>query len=202
MEQADGLRARKKRETRRALERAALQLVAENGYEETTIDDICARANVSRMTFFNYFPTKLSAVLGQESKPPSAQDMERVLEKCPYDCYIDALIHLLAEGFASKIDPEMQELRCTILERDTSLLLKEQRGANKNRRAIGETLEEFLTAHPEQRMLDDVTLEEEVFLGSSFAIHIAHVLTYRRLFKGEELAPADVRRLFAAYTQA
>jgi len=36
----------------------ALDLFLDNGYEQTTIDDICAVAGISRSTFFRYFPSK------------------------------------------------------------------------------------------------------------------------------------------------
>jgi AcrR family transcriptional regulator len=36
----------------------ALDLFLEKGYEQTTIDDICAIAGISRSTFFRYFPAK------------------------------------------------------------------------------------------------------------------------------------------------
>ncbi len=44
--------------TRRALQQAALSLFAERGYEETTVADIAARAEVGLRTFFVHFPTK------------------------------------------------------------------------------------------------------------------------------------------------
>jgi AcrR family transcriptional regulator len=42
----------------------AQDLILERGYEETTVDDICAAAEVSRSTFFRYFPSKEEALLG------------------------------------------------------------------------------------------------------------------------------------------
>jgi AcrR family transcriptional regulator len=36
----------------------AIDLFVERGYEETTIDDICAVADISRSTFFRYFRSK------------------------------------------------------------------------------------------------------------------------------------------------
>lgn len=39
-------------------------LVLDHGYEETTVEDICAAAEVSRSTFFRYFPTKEDALFG------------------------------------------------------------------------------------------------------------------------------------------
>lgn len=53
-----GLRERKKQQTKRALERAAFDLFAEQGYEETTVEDIAAAAQVSRASFFRYFDSK------------------------------------------------------------------------------------------------------------------------------------------------
>src|SRR6476660_7135880 len=59
-----GLRERKKRETRRALNGAALDLVEEKGYAAVTTEEIASRAGVSARTFFNYFPSKEAAVIG------------------------------------------------------------------------------------------------------------------------------------------
>lgn len=59
-----GLREEKKHRTRVELIRAAIDLFREVGYETTTIDDIAARANYSRSTFFRHFGTKEDVVFG------------------------------------------------------------------------------------------------------------------------------------------
>jgi len=53
-----GLRERKKRETRDALTRAALELFVERGYDETTLAEIADAAGCSTRTIFAYFPSK------------------------------------------------------------------------------------------------------------------------------------------------
>jgi AcrR family transcriptional regulator len=53
-----GLRERKKRETREALTRTALELFAERGYDETTLAEIAEAAGISTRTIFAYFPSK------------------------------------------------------------------------------------------------------------------------------------------------
>jgi AcrR family transcriptional regulator len=46
----------------RALELIAVELFTANGFEKTTVEQIAAKAGVSRRTFFRYFDSK-SAVL-------------------------------------------------------------------------------------------------------------------------------------------
>jgi AcrR family transcriptional regulator len=57
-----GLRERKRRQTRAALSLAAIRLCVQRGWEDVTVDDIAAVANVSPRTFRNYFSTKAEAV--------------------------------------------------------------------------------------------------------------------------------------------
>src|SRR5437867_848696 len=60
---SEGLRQRKRRETRAALSRAAMRLCMQRGgWENVRVDDIAAAANVSPRTFRNYFSTKAEAV--------------------------------------------------------------------------------------------------------------------------------------------
>lgn len=51
-------RSRKRLETRRNISYAATALFAEKGFDNVTIDEIAAAADVGRMTVFNHFPRK------------------------------------------------------------------------------------------------------------------------------------------------
>ncbi|MGD8195036.1 TetR/AcrR family transcriptional regulator [Herbiconiux sp. P18] len=73
------LRERKKVETRTAIHEAALRLVAENGADHASVDAICSEAGVSSRTFFNYFPSKVSAVVGLSSFVVTDAQRERFL---------------------------------------------------------------------------------------------------------------------------
>jgi AcrR family transcriptional regulator len=59
--EAQGLRERKKRRTHSQLAVAALELVEERGLSAVRVDDICARAEVGRSTFFRYYDSKETA---------------------------------------------------------------------------------------------------------------------------------------------
>jgi AcrR family transcriptional regulator len=62
----DGLREKKKRETRIALSWAAVRLTVERGYQNVRIEDIAAEAGVSLRTFRNYFASKGEAIAARQ----------------------------------------------------------------------------------------------------------------------------------------
>ena len=57
-ERAPGMREQKKRETQKLLTQTGMRLFLEQGYGETTLDQIAAEAGVSRRTIFSYFASK------------------------------------------------------------------------------------------------------------------------------------------------
>lgn len=76
--------------TARALQQTALTLFVENGYDDTTTDEIAEGAGVSPRTFFRYFPTKESVLFAGSygwyqtftehylAQPASASDIEAI----------------------------------------------------------------------------------------------------------------------------
>ncbi|HEY4569725.1 MAG TPA: TetR family transcriptional regulator [Kribbella sp.] len=62
-QKAPGLRERKKAKTRAAVQEHALRLFRDQGYAETTVQEIAAAAEISPATFFRYFPTKEDTIV-------------------------------------------------------------------------------------------------------------------------------------------
>jgi AcrR family transcriptional regulator len=63
----EGLRERKRRQTRQRIVEAGLKLFLANGFDATTLDAIAEAADISRRTFFYYFKSKEDIVLAYQS---------------------------------------------------------------------------------------------------------------------------------------
>jgi AcrR family transcriptional regulator len=73
-----------KRQTRAALEEAALALIARKGYEQTTVEEIAAEVGISVRTFFRYFSGKRHVVFG-DAVFDRISRLGRLLERRPLD---------------------------------------------------------------------------------------------------------------------
>ncbi len=107
-EGSGGRRDRKKQATRRALRNAALELVAERGFAQVTVEDIAEAADVATRTFFNYFPSKESAVIGAD--PERIEELRTsLLARPPAESPLQALRWVTVE-YAAAIDEEFDDL--------------------------------------------------------------------------------------------
>jgi AcrR family transcriptional regulator len=117
----DGLRERHRLRTEAALEHAALRLFAERGFDVVTVDDIAARADVSRRTFFRYFASKEDVLLSDH--PRRLAQLRRALAVRPEDePALTALRHAIL-SMTGGYEEERQRLldRATIMEHTPSL---------------------------------------------------------------------------------
>jgi AcrR family transcriptional regulator len=103
-----GLRERKKQQTREKIARAALQLVAERGYEETTLADIAEAAEVSPRTIFAYFDSKEDILLCEEDSFLS-ELKHRLDERPAGTTTVDALREFLSRIEAPEEDANLRK---------------------------------------------------------------------------------------------
>jgi AcrR family transcriptional regulator len=94
----NGLRERKKTQTREAIVAAALDLFERQGYDATTVEEIAEAAEVSPRTFFRYFESKAEVVLGQNE---DSADLEEWLgSRPPEEGPVESVRHAMQEGMA------------------------------------------------------------------------------------------------------
>lgn len=70
MTESATMRERRRQETEHRITVCAQRLADERGLDGFTMDELAAAADVSRRTLFNYFPSKLDAVLGNPPELP------------------------------------------------------------------------------------------------------------------------------------
>lgn len=95
----EGLRERKRRETRQRITDAGMRLFIEQGIDATTIDQIAAAAGISRRTFFHYFTAKDEILLSLQSGMGAmiaAAVRDAPHGKRPIDAVRDALVQVCA----------------------------------------------------------------------------------------------------------
>lgn len=107
MPEKTGLRERKKAETRRRTEAAALELFTKSGFDGTTVEAIAAEADISPRTFFHYFDTKEDVLLADYSarlKRIVDQLTQRPAAEAPWLALRESFM-VVAEDFDAEREP-------------------------------------------------------------------------------------------------
>lgn len=109
-----GLRSLKKTKTRRAIEDASLRLFEAQGYEETTVEEIAAVAEISTTTFFRYFPSKTDVVLSDHGQQLPALH-RAILERPADEPELVAIRQAVLREWVQVIDPARTAARARII---------------------------------------------------------------------------------------
>ncbi|GAA3115754.1 TetR family transcriptional regulator [Streptosporangium carneum] len=105
----EGLRDRTRRAVRAELASRALELFAERGFDETTVDDIAGAAGMSKRSFFRYFSTKEDALFGELETMGEqvAQEISaRPPQEGPWEC-----LHAVLRTWEARINAQVDVTR-------------------------------------------------------------------------------------------
>lgn len=119
----EGLRARKQRQTRDTIHRAAVDLALELGPDAATVAAISERADISPRTFFNYYPSKEDAIVGLHEGLPSDDELDELRTGVSDDLIADILRLML--GVFSPSDDRLLEQRKALMAEHPRLIQRQ-----------------------------------------------------------------------------
>jgi AcrR family transcriptional regulator len=174
-----GLRERKKARTRALIREEALRLFAEQGFDQTTVEQIAAAAEVSPSTFFRYFPSKEAVILIDDYQPVLVDALKALPDGVPAAV---AVREAVREAFAQLTPTDLEVMRQRALLVGSVLELRAAWLANTAR--AGETMAGLL-AQRTGKAADDPSIR--LFVAALGGIWI-EVMRYWSRDPGRDLA--------------
>ncbi|GAB3927779.1 hypothetical protein GCM10011575_10760 [Microlunatus endophyticus] len=166
------LREKKRELLRSTIEKTAVALVLEHGYDNVTVDMICDAALASQRTFFNYFGSKEAAILGPAPADPDPQIAENFIHHPQGDVLSD-LTRMMAAVLADHGDVDMTLWtdRRTIIRSNPQLLKAQaERFGDKDEELVALVLRRLEVQHggpgtPDDRLGDQARLIVNLWWG-------------------------------------
>ena len=156
--------------TRERLERAALELFMEQGFAETTVPQITARAGLTTRTFFRYFADKREVLFGGEEVMPAL--VARLMTEAPVTL---SPLMVIAWGFEQLADNvfegrrEELRLRRRVIQADAGLREREL----QKRATLSEVISQGFSRRGSDRLT--ATLSAEIAV-TVFSVSLARWL--------------------------
>jgi AcrR family transcriptional regulator len=179
-----GLRERKKAASRLAIERAAVEIASEQGYEATTVQAIATGAGISLRTFFNYFPCKDEAIVGSGLNLIDEQRALQILEECGSDLL--GGINRVAEACVAQTgcSAELMRQRRHLIQRYPHLVRPRKEAIERFEAWLAYLVVQHLRTQPADRHLADrLTAEQEAIL---VVVVVASAIRYLLLLSAEQ----------------
>lgn len=140
-----GLRERKRRATSRSIQISVLRLAAVRGLQHVTVEEISRDADVSPRTFFNYFPSKEAAMLGENPLVVQPGLIEDFVRGGADGDIIDGLRQLMQQmALLATTDRELHQLRREVLRDYPELFAVRVAGMREFEAVLTETVERRL----------------------------------------------------------
>jgi AcrR family transcriptional regulator len=179
---SQGLRERKKQQTRERIRSAARELFIERGFERVTVAEVAAAADVSEATAFNYFPTKEDLFFGRLEEFEE-QLLDAIRSRAPGESVLSAFggFVLQPRGLLAAKDQESVERLASItrvIDASPALLAREQQ-------IFSHFTDSLAVLLATERSASDDAIEPWVLANALMGVHRALVAyTRRRIVAG------------------
>ncbi|EEI17703.1 transcriptional regulator, TetR family [Corynebacterium lipophiloflavum DSM 44291] len=193
------MRERKRLATLYRIYDESLALVEQHGADAVTVEDICAAADISRRTFFNYVASKDDAILGAF---PFELDSEALatIESTPSDNIIELIVSQLKEN-AEHLDRGLLERRRVMVADNPSLAHATHKRRVNVLTALARAVEKHFERFPDDRKLHDLPVHVEVHaVIEVFRSALSLFLSNPRFPADTDSAVDGVRRAARIYT--
>lgn len=174
----EGLREQKKRLSRDAMHRAALELVAAHGTAQVTVDQIAEAACVSPRTLFNYWGSKEAVILG--IGPGDHESLLTFLKERPEGEELSVSMRALLTLHLTHATPDrsIRTLKRNVLRREPHLAQTLTNQLNDVQRRLIEILAERLTPELGEDLAHDTA---SMYVFWAFAMsRAAYAISMRR----------------------
>jgi AcrR family transcriptional regulator len=194
-----GLRARKKEQTRQLIAETARRLFSERGFERVTVAEVARAADVAEQTVFNYFPSKEELVYWR-LEPFEEELLQTIRDREPGESVLGAFKRFLLarRGLLGQADPEARE-RLTALTRmiaaSPALLAREQQILAGYTEALAALIAEETAGRPG-------AVQPFVAANAMIGVHRSLIDYVRRRIIAGELGPRLARDVRAQAEQA
>ena len=166
-----GRRDRKRIETQARIEDAAVFLVLRDGLDATTVDAISERADVSARTFFNYFESKDSAILGV---PLVRGDEDLVSDHLGGDDLVESVVRLVMDAMALQARTTSHDDRLEVIRRHPQVLAGQMSQLTARAGRLTAAIEQLIAATAGATSDDDSTPRAEVVMALAIgAVRVA-----------------------------
>ena len=187
VEASGGLRARKRAAARSEIEKTAVALVLERGYDNVTVDMICTASMVSPRTFFNSFGSKDGVFLG----PPPAQMRDAVAREFLPDHGTPVVLSLAAAVVSALVagqpDPELAGRRMKAIMASPVLFSKQNEWMADHEKQLTDLVMERYAAAGLRKSEPDLAAEAGMVVG--LALGVVRVVLQQNHLEHDDVWP-------------
>jgi AcrR family transcriptional regulator len=187
-----GMRERKRQERNDVIIDAAMELFQSKGYEQTTMEEIAARADISPPTLYRYFPrkTELLVALFWKDRERLADALDKFHKKsASWDAVkaMAGLLYLNNSGIRSKAERKLWR-------EAISALMRMHDEANDEFRSIKRYFERHIERMLQRLQRDSLIVEEAPLPAMVNVLYAVAAENYYRMIANEFKSADEERR--------